>query len=82
MLSRLIALALALLLCSTNVAVAAPPADDPVVYPAFTNVPELTDGFISSTNKIRQARAKFKRLGTRNPRRPFRSHHHRRQLSL
>jgi len=72
MISRLIALALALSLGGANVAVAAPQGDDPVVYPAFTNVPELTDGFkLLYEQKFDQARAKFTDWESRNADDPF-----------
>jgi hypothetical protein len=72
MISRLIALALALTLCGANVAVAAPQGDDPVVYPAFTNVPELTEGFkLLYEQKFDQARAKFTDWESRNADDPF-----------
>jgi len=82
MLSRLIALALALLLCSTNVAVAAPPADDPVVYPLSPMSPSSLTASISSTNKNSTSSRQIQRLGSRNPDDPFGPPPHRRQLSL
>ena len=72
MVSRIASLALALVLCGANVAAAGPPADDPVAYPAFTNVPELTDGFnFLYLQRFEEARAKFTDWESRNADDPF-----------
>jgi hypothetical protein len=69
MLSRLASLALALLLCCATAPAA--PADDPV-YPAFSNVPELIDGFnLLYVQKFEEARAKFTDWESRNEADPF-----------
>ena len=68
--ARFSALALAVTLCC-----AATPArslDDPPVDPAFTNVPELVDGFnLLYTQKFEEARAKFTDWQSRNAADPF-----------
>jgi tetratricopeptide (TPR) repeat protein len=66
---RLLCLALALLLgCA---AASARPLDDPA-YPAFTNVPELMDGFnLLYQQRFEEARAKFTEWRSRNPADPF-----------
>jgi hypothetical protein len=69
MVLRLTSLALALLLCSS--ATLAGPLDDPA-YPAFTNVPELVDGFnLLYEQKFEEARVKFTDWESRNAADPF-----------
>jgi tetratricopeptide (TPR) repeat protein len=69
MVSRLSSFALALLLCCS--AAPAQPLEDPA-YPAFTNVPELTDGFnLLYEQKFDQARAKFTEWESHNLDDPF-----------
>jgi hypothetical protein len=69
MVSRLTSLALALMLCAS--AAPAGPLDDPA-YPAFTNVPELVDGFnLLYEQKFEEARAKFTDWESRNTADPF-----------
>jgi len=68
-LRRFSLLAFTLLLCCAQTPARAP--EDPV-YPAFTNVPELTEGFnLLYSQKFQEARAKFTDWGSHNPTDPL-----------